>query len=62
MRSLFVPLTPQVLAALRCLAQRSLRTQREQAAYLIVEGLRRTGDLACADESADSKRSPEAGS
>ncbi len=40
---LYVPLSPETLDALHRLAERNLRTQREQAAFLIIEGLKRHG-------------------
>ena len=47
---LYVPLSPETLDALHRLAERNLRTQREQAAFLIIEGLNRHGRRApCAD-------------
>lgn len=45
MRSLYVPLTPEALAALRRLALQELRSQRDEAAFLIVEGLERRNAL-----------------
>jgi len=39
---LYVPLPPDALAALHRLAERNVRTQRQQAAYLILQGLKRS--------------------
>lgn len=52
MDKLYVPLPPEALEALHQLAERHLRTQRQQAAYLIVEGLKRSNRRA-------SPRAPE---
>jgi hypothetical protein len=43
MRTIYVPLPEDAREGLRELARRELREPREQAAWLIVEGLRRAG-------------------
>ena len=43
MRSLYVPLPEDATVRLRELARRELRDPREQAAWLILEGLKRAG-------------------
>jgi hypothetical protein len=44
-RSLYVPLAEDAVDALRELAFRELRDPRAQAAYLVLDGLRRAGAL-----------------
>jgi hypothetical protein len=43
MRAIYVPLSEGVADSLRELARRELRGTREQATWLIVDGLRRAG-------------------
>jgi hypothetical protein len=43
MRSIYVPLPDGVADKLRQLARRELRDPKEQAAWLILDGLRRAG-------------------
>jgi hypothetical protein len=57
MRSLYVPLSPEALDALRRLAARTLRTQHQQAAILIIEGLRRHGQPVSGLETVEPRRS-----
>lgn len=56
-----MPLPPEALDALHRLAERSLRTQREQAAYLIIEGLKRSEHVAVARSEPETKNTGEAG-
>ena len=45
MRAIYVPVTEPLRRALNDLAEREYRDPRDQAAYLIADGLRRAGAL-----------------
>jgi len=49
MRLVYVPMPAAVVAALTDLAAREWRSPRDQAAMLVIDGLRRAGVLADAD-------------
>lgn len=61
MRSLYVPLPVEALEALHRLAARNLRTQRQQAAYLILEGLKRGKHAAAGRSVRGNRATGEAG-
>lgn len=52
-RNVYVPLTDEVLERLRAMAQREYRDTRAQAAWLILEGLRKAAPDAVVRSAAD---------
>lgn len=58
---LYVPLPLEALEALHRLAVRNLRSQRQQAAYLILQGLKRSEHVAAAQSDPGTKDTGEPG-